>query len=111
MTSILFSYLPLLLLTLVLEFLVVRMLTRPPERAQAQKVCLALNLFTHPVATILLWQWSLGVLLVEVLVLLCEWLGYMQLLGRTPGRALGLALAANLVTWIAATLIWIAKTA
>lgn len=110
MTSALLSYLPMLLLTLAIEVAVVAALTRPPERRAALQVCLALNLFTHPFATLLFWRWSMDLFVLEGLVLLCEWLGYLQLLGRAPLGALRLALSANVFSWLVAIAIWMWRT-
>lgn len=107
MTAALFSYLPLLALTLALELAIVAAATRGPERAMALRVCAALNLLTHPLATLLAWRWHVDVVLLELAVLGIEWLGYRDLLHCSLLRALRLALSANIASWLAGIAAWI----
>lgn len=110
MGSAMAGYLPLLLLTLVLELLVVAALAPAALRWRSLLVCLFLNLLTHPVATLTLlgivpalWlgPLSFGVgfwLAVELLVTLAEYLGYRIAAGLSRPRALLLAVSCNLLT-------------
>jgi len=102
MLQTLVAYLPTLLLTLLLEAAVVAEIARRGERALAVQVCLALNLLTHPLATLL----QSDVLAIEALVVFCEWLGYAQVLRCTLPRALWFATAANAVSWFAGVVWW-----
>jgi len=106
MLQTLVAYLPTLLLTLLLEAAVVAAIARRGERALVVRVCLALNLLTHPLATLLRWQWQPEVLATEALVVFCEWLGYAQILRCTLPRALWFATAANAVSWFAGVVWW-----
>ncbi len=101
MLSGLLAYLPWLLLTLVVEVLLVRMLLRRQEHAvqvRGLRACIALNLVTHPLATLLLWNFWHEFLSLEALVLLGEMLGYRLLVPLPPGRAFLLATVANVCT-------------
>jgi len=106
MFATLLEYLPTLLLTLLLEGAVVMALARRSERALTLEVCLALNLLTHPLASLLAWHWQPDVLLLEVPVVLGEWLGYAQVLRCTLAHALLLSVAANAASWLAGVLLW-----
>jgi hypothetical protein len=103
----LLAYLPALLLTLVLEVLVVRALTPRGGRGRALRLCVALNLFTHPLATLLAARAGDQLLAIELLVGCCEWLGYLQLLPARWPRALALALAANAASIAAGIPLWL----
>jgi hypothetical protein len=95
MIAVLLFYLPLLTLTVGIELVVVSMLARQ-RRRDALRACIASNLFTHPLATLALWgagARALGV--IEIAVLLVEWVAYSHLLRLSPARALVLALPAN----------------
>ncbi|MCR9245032.1 MAG: hypothetical protein NXI31_08360 [bacterium] len=99
--SVFLSYLPLLLLTIVLELVIVALLVRGPQRRTVLLGCVGLNLVTHPLATIACWNSGYHALALEPVVVLAEWLGYRALLGLGTGRALACSLLANLVTTIA----------
>ena len=102
----LLSYLPLLLLTLLLEGAVVALLMPGSQRRDALRVCIALNLFTHPTSTLLSWRWNVDLIPLESFVFFCEWLGYGQILKLRWPRSLSLALLANLVSWAAGIGVW-----
>lgn len=105
MTSLLQSYLPLLLLTLAIELLVVSALAPRRRRREAVTVAAALNLLTHPAATLLGCWWFVDLLSLEVLALLVEWLGYMRLLRVGPVVALRLSLPANALSGLVGLLL------
>ena len=100
MIATIWSYLPLLLLTLAIECAVVALAARD-RRREAVAVCIALNLLTHPMATLLSWRWGVNVLSLELLVFLFEWVGYSQLLRITTMKALRYALIANFCSALA----------
>lgn len=108
MIAVLLTYLPLLLLTLAVELAVVAMLSPAPRR-EALRACVALNLCTHPLATLL--GWSLPTdetLVLELVVFAGEWVGYSRLLRLSPLRALRLALPANAASLLAGVALWLA---
>ena len=103
MIAALLLYLPWLALTLAIEVAVVAQVA--PGR-EPRRVCAALNLCTHPFATLLLVASrgaSFG--LCELAVALFEGLGYARLLGMPLRRAVPLSLAANVVSTIAGFLL------
>lgn len=109
MIPVLLTYLPLLLLTLAVELAVVAMLSPAPRR-EALRACLALNLCTHPLATLI--GWSLPTdetVALELVVFLAEWVGYSRLLQQSPLRALGLALPANAASLLAGVALWLTR--
>ena len=111
MINALISYLPALLLTLLIEALVVLGIARRDRRRLALQVCLALNLFTHPFATLMSWRWQVDIVSLELLVFLCEWLGYASLLRIRALPALGYSAAANLASALAGIGLWLARMA
>lgn len=110
MIAVLFTYLPLLLLTLAIELAIVFMLSPAPRR-DPLRACVALNLCTHPLATLLYWYLpSDGTfLLIELVVFACEWLGYSRLLSHTPIKAMRLALLANTGSLLAGLALFIIR--
>ena len=94
----LLAYLPLLLATLTLETAVIALLTKRDERRRAIAVCLALNCVTHPISTLLSWNGALDLPLAGILVTALEAIGYSALLPTSGPRAIGLAVAANLLS-------------
>jgi len=94
----LLSYLPSLLLTLAVECALVAAAAPRPLRKAAVTACLALNLFTHPLATLLSWYWVPGLVELELLVFFVEWLGYALLLRLHVASALRYALLPNLLS-------------
>lgn len=105
MISLLQSYLPLLLLTLAIELLVVSALAPRSRRREAVIVAAALNLLTHPAATLLGCWWFVDLWSLEVLALLVEWLGYSRLLRVGPIVALRLSLPANVLSGVTGVLL------
>ncbi|MCY2956123.1 MAG: hypothetical protein NT107_03690 [Planctomycetota bacterium] len=113
MIAVLFTYLPLLLLTLAIELAIVFMLSPAPRR-DPLRACVALNLCTHPLATLLCWYlpiesdgtFLLIELVIELVVFACEWLGYSRLLSHTPIKAMRLALLANIGSLLAGLVLW-----
>jgi len=105
-TAALLSYAPLLLLTLAIECRVIAAIAPRGERRNYLAVCLALNLLTHPLATLLSWRWGADILLIEGLVLLVEWLGYARLLGLSTVRSLWCSFATNLCSAAIAFVLW-----
>lgn len=103
----LLAYAPLLLVTLVLEITIVGALAPRGRRREAWIAAAALNLFTHPLATLLAWRWGVDFLALESLVFLFEWLCYGRLLRIGPLVALRLALPANLLSAVAGFLLWL----
>lgn len=93
-----------LALTLGLELLLVGLLVARASRTEALVACTAVNLLSHPTAAWLLVQ-GLDLELLEVGVLLVETVGYRLALGSRWGRAAGLALATNGVTWAVSYLV------
>ena len=71
---------------------------RRPDLRLVVGTALFLNLFTHPLATMMTWNrgWMFGE--IELVVLLIETLGYRIVARQSWPRAFGLALVANLVT-------------
>jgi hypothetical protein len=96
----------LLAATVALELLVVRGVAPAPSRRRAATVCIAANLFTHPLATLLLWHWYADLLVIEALVTTLEFGCYVRLVPMAPARAFALALLANLLTAFAGLLWW-----
>lgn len=108
MIAVLLAYLPLLAVTLAIEVAVVAAASRRDLRRRAIDACLALNLLTHPMATLLSWRWSVDVLTLEALVFLFEWLGFAQLLRVGLVGALRYALLPNVLSALAGVGLWIA---
>lgn len=98
MIALLIAYLPLLLATVVLETMVVAGLTRRGNRGRAIAICVALNCVTHPIFTLLAWNGLLGFPTGEVFVTAFEAIGYASLVPTTMPRAVGLAIATNLLS-------------
>jgi hypothetical protein len=94
----LLAYAPLLAATLLLEAALVAALARRDERRRLLAVAAGLNLLTHPLATLLRWQLSLGVLPLEGAVVAAEALGWHTVAGLRPARALVFAAATNFVS-------------
>lgn len=111
MIAVLLSYLPLLLLTLAIESALVAAVARRGSRRSAVSACLALNLLTHPMATLFAWRWQVDVLALELLVFLFEWLGYAQLMRLRLVPALRYAFLPNLTTAIVGVGLWMARMA
>jgi hypothetical protein len=91
-------YLPLLLATVVLESAVIAGLTKRGHRRRAIAACLALNCVTHPIFTLLSWNGHLDFPLVEIFVTAFEAIGYSAILPTSGRRALGVSIAANLLS-------------
>jgi hypothetical protein len=114
MIAVLLTYLPLLLLTLAIELKIVFMLSPAPRR-DPLRACVALNLCTHPLATLLYWylpsdnSFNSIFLLIELVVFACEWLGYSRLLSHTPIKAMRLALLANIGSLLAGCVLFIIR--
>lgn len=106
MIATLLSYLPWLLLTLVLEGAIVVAAAPRGHRSSALRACLALNLLTHPTATLLSWRWHIDPLALALLEFLFEWLGYRQLLDTPTSRSLRLAFSANLFSGAVHFALW-----
>lgn len=98
-------YLPTLLLTLVLELAIAAALAPRALRRRTLTTCAALNLVTHPLATLALGVWTTGWLPLEVTVTVAEAFGYRAVVPLGAARAWGLALLANAVTAFGA-LLW-----
>jgi hypothetical protein len=94
----LLAYAPFLAATILVEAALVAALARRAERRRLLAVAAALNLLTHPLATLLRWHLSLGVLPLEFAVVAAEALGWHAVAGLRPARALTFALAANLAS-------------
>ena len=97
MIGTLVCYLPLLALTLLSEGVVVAGLAKLPRR-DVLRACIALNLVTHPLATLASWFVPAGLPEIELAVTIFEWVGYTWLLPLSPFAALRYALPANLVS-------------
>lgn len=110
MMSVLLSYAPLLLLTIAVELAVVAAMSPRGKRNDVLAACVALNLVTHPLATLLSWRWGADMLSLELLVFSFEWIGYSRLLHRGTLPALRLAFFANLGSVLAGIGVWIAST-
>ncbi|MFO1076813.1 MAG: hypothetical protein U1E73_03705 [Planctomycetota bacterium] len=104
----LLSYLPLLALTLLIECALVAAAAPRALRRRAITACLALNLLTEPLATLLSWRLGAEPVLPVLLAFCCEWLGYARLLDIPTGRALRLALPSNLCSAAASVGVWFA---
>ena len=91
----LWGYLPYLTLTLGLESLVVLSLSPRGQRRRAFHACLALNLLTHPLATLVILQANAPFSLLQVVIIGVEYLGYRSLVGLGAPRAICLAVLAN----------------
>ena len=91
------SYLLVLALTIAVEVVVAWGLAGRGARRHVVLTCIAVNMVTHPLAMLAVLYTQAG-LLVEVPVFLAEWLGYQTVAGLGPGRALTLALCANVLT-------------
>jgi hypothetical protein len=98
------SYLGILLLSIVLEFIVViatrcwhRSLRQPPVLA----TCLFLNLLTHPLATIARTFFAVPILPLEMVVILVEAIGYRQIARLPRATSMCLSLLANVVSMLA----------
>lgn len=86
-------------MTLGLEALVVLVLVRRrPDRRTVLRTACALNLCTHPLATLAAWYGHAGFVALEVMVVLAEALGYATVARQPWPRACLLALAANAAT-------------
>jgi len=109
--SVLLSYAPLLLLTIAIELTVVAAMSPRGRRKDVLAVCLALNLITHPLATLMSWRLGADFVSLEVLVFFCEWLGYSRVLRLATLPALRLAFFANLCSALAGIGLWVARTA
>lgn len=109
MIPVLFAYLPLLAMTLAIELAVVAAAAPRDCRRLVLTVCLALNLLTHPMATLLSWRWQVDPFTLEGLVFFFEWLGYAQLLGLRPVGALRYALLPNVLSAAAGVALWFAR--
>lgn len=109
MIAVLLSYLPLLLMTLAAELAVVAMLAPAPRR-EALRACVALNLCTHPLATLCSWYVPAEAsLAIELVVCGFEWVGYSRLLWLSPLSALRLALPANVASSLVGVGLWLAS--
>lgn len=109
MIPVLLAYLPLLATTLGIEVAVVAAAAGRDLRRRAITTCLALNLLTHPMATLLSWRWQVDPFTLEGLVFFFEWLGYGQLLGVRPVGALRYALLPNVLSAAAGVALWLAR--
>ncbi len=109
MIAVLLGYLPLLLLTLAVELAVVAAAAPRSMRGRALAACLALNLFTHPTATLVSWWWSSDFIALELLVFFVEWLGYSLLLAVRAVPALRYAFLPNLCSALAGVGLVIAR--
>lgn len=107
MIAVLLSYLPLLAATLALETATVAAIGKRGERRRAVLACIALNLLTHPMATLLVWRWNVDPLALEAFVFLFEWLGFAQLLRIGLFAALRYALLPNVLSALAGFGLWI----
>lgn len=108
MIAVLLSYLPLLLLTLAIESAIVAAAAPREDRRAALRACLALNLLTHPMATLLFWRWQVDVLSLELLAFFLEWVGYADILRLGKVAALRYALLPNLLSALAGAALWFA---
>ena len=108
MIAVLVAYLPLLAATLAIELGLVAAAAKEVDRRRATTACAALNLLTHPMATLLSWRWQVDLLSLEALVFLFEWAGYAQLLRIRAVAALRYALLPNLLSAFAGIGLWIA---
>lgn len=103
---ILLDYLPWLLGTLMLEIALVAALAPHALRRRSMLVAAAVNLCTHPLATLLQrFGWS-DLLSLELLVAAAETLAYWRLVPLTAVRATVLSVLANLVSATAGMLLW-----
>ena len=75
-------------------------------RLRALRVCVAANLFTHPLATLLMWRWNPDLFTVEALVAALEFACYVRIVPLSAGRAFGLALVTNLLTMLVGLFWW-----
>jgi len=92
------GYLPLLLLTIVLELAVVSLLAPRGARWRFVATGLFLNLLTHPLGYLaLLWARG-GWMAIELLIALGEAVGYRGVARASWPRAVLLAVSSNLVT-------------
>ena len=105
MLDFLVGYLPALAVTLGLESLVVLSLSPGGRRRRALHCCLALNLFTHPLATLILLHANAPLALLEVVIVGVEYLGYRKLAGLGPRRAILLAVVANVISAVAGAVV------
>jgi hypothetical protein len=99
--------------TLAIESLVVAALCvgcRVPRARLARwlQVCVATNLLTHPVGTVLLWTTPVDWFVVEVVVVVVEALWYRAILGVSGLRAAAVAGAANVAS-AAFAILWFAR--
>ena len=101
-----FAYCLFLAATIVLEGIVVGIVAPAPLRRRALAVCVAANLFTHPVATLLMWRWSADFLAIEALVAMFEFGCYVRIVPLATVRAFGLAVVANFLTMCAGIFWW-----
>lgn len=102
--TLVWTYLPLLLLTILIEGTLVALLCSGRwrgHRRSALVTSIALNLFTHPIATMLAWSGRGTFLQLEFLVIFVEALGYIAIVRLTPQRALFVSFVANVVTMLA----------
>ncbi|MCA8970166.1 MAG: hypothetical protein KDC95_10295 [Planctomycetes bacterium] len=99
MLSVLLEYTPWLALTLALECAVVALLIRGAGRQRALRACIAINLLTHPIATLAVLEAGFNVVPVELVVIVVEVVLYHQILRLRATRAIMLGVVANLVSW------------
>jgi len=107
-TTVLISYLPLLLLTLAAECAVLACLAPREQRRRALEVCVGLNLVTHPLVTLLSWRLGVDMLALELSAFLFEWWGYATLLRIRSITALRYALLTNVCSAVNGIVIWTA---
>ena len=96
------TYLALLGATLALELPLATALAGAGRRAEVARAALALNLLTHPVATAAAWLAGAPWIPVELAVTIAEAAGLRGLTRLGSARALGIALATNGVSALAA---------
>lgn len=107
MIAALLSYLPALALALTIEALVVAGVAPRGRRRAAVRACIALNLLTHPLGTLLAWRTDCDPLLVWLLEFLIEWIGYARLLQIPTAQALRYATLPNVLAGIAGLWFWV----
>ena len=102
----LFQYGLLLAATILFEGIFVYAGAPAPLRRRALRVCVAANLFTHPLAMLLLWRWNPDFFAVEALVTLLEFLCYVRIVPLSAVRAFGLAFFTNVLTMLVGLFWW-----
>lgn len=105
MTSFLLAYLPLLLLTMVIEGLWAAVAAPRGRRLQAVRAMTALNLFSHPLLALMASIGESDAVWLEPVVAAFEWWGCRALLGIGLARGLWLALPANALSFAAGVLL------